>query len=76
MMPDESKHDRFVRVAESRTNKIIDMLRVLGNCSSTNNYEYNSQEVEAIFSAIQKELNSAKDKFGKSGKKQSRFSLK
>ena len=25
----ESKHDKFIRVAEARTNKIIDMIRLL-----------------------------------------------
>jgi len=29
----ESKRDRFVRLAEARTNKIIDMLQLLGNCA-------------------------------------------
>lgn len=31
----ESKRDKFVRLAEARTNKIIDMLQLLGNCSNT-----------------------------------------
>ena len=34
----ESKRDRFVRLAEARTNKIIDMLQLLGNCANTNTY--------------------------------------
>ena len=31
----ESKIDRFRRVAEARVNKIIKMIRLLGNCSGT-----------------------------------------
>lgn len=31
---EESKHDKFVRLAEARTNKIIDTLQLLGNCSN------------------------------------------
>lgn len=31
----ESKTDRFRRVAEARVNKIIKMIRLLGNCSGT-----------------------------------------
>ena len=34
----ESKKERFVRIAEARTNKIIDMIRLLGNCSSKATY--------------------------------------
>lgn len=35
----ESKTDRFRRVAEARVNKIIKMIRLLGNCSGTGVYE-------------------------------------
>lgn len=76
MAAGETKHDRFIRVAESRTNKIIDMLRVLGNCSSTNNYEYETQEVKAIFDAIQLEVDASKAKFEKASRQTNRFSLK
>lgn len=34
MASTESKRDRFVRIAEARTNKIIDMIQLLGNCSN------------------------------------------
>ena len=33
----ETKRECFVRLAEARTNKILDMLRLLGNCSSKGN---------------------------------------
>lgn len=36
----ESKIDRFRRVAEARVNKIIKMIRLLGNCSGTSVYAY------------------------------------
>lgn len=45
---EESKHDKFVRLAEVRTNKIIDTLQLLGNCSNTSVYEYTQDEVEEI----------------------------
>ena len=28
----ETKREKFIRLAEARTNKIIDMLQLLGNC--------------------------------------------
>lgn len=46
MMNNESKRERFVRLAEARTNKIIDMLKLLGNCSNSNVYEYTKADVE------------------------------
>lgn len=59
----ESKHERFVRIAEARTNKIIDLVRLLGNCSSKTNYEYSEDEIRRIFSTIDKELRNARSKF-------------
>lgn len=73
----ESKRDRFVRLAEARTNKIIDMLQLLGNCSNTNTYEYTQQDVDQIFSAIETELREAKKKYQKvESNRTSRFTLK
>ena len=75
-MENETKRDRFVRLAEARTNKIIDMIQLLGNCSNPSTYDYTSQDVEKIFSAIENELKEAKKKFNKiESKKNSRFTL-
>ena len=72
----ESKRDRFVRLAETRTNKIIDMIYLLGNCSNTSVYDYTQQDVEKIFTAIDAALRDAKKKFSKSeGKSNVRFTL-
>ncbi len=57
------KEENFKRLAESRTNKIIDMLRLLGNLSNTSNYTYSEEQVEAIFNAIEEELNEQKKRF-------------
>ena len=59
----ESKKEKFKRIAENRTNKILDMLELLGNCSNKNNYEYTDEEVKSIFSAIESSVKIAKMKF-------------
>ena len=59
----ETKRERFVRIAEARTNKILNMIRLLGNCASKNNYEYSDEDIKQIFNAIEKELRAAKAKF-------------
>ena len=53
MAANETKRERFVRLAEARTNKILDMLKLLGNCSSKSNYEYTDDDVKKIFNAIE-----------------------
>ena len=72
----ETKQDRFVRIAEARTNKIIDMIRLLGNCSSKSTYEYTKEDVKKIFAAIESELKIAKAKFESSSDDSSKFRLK
>lgn len=42
-LENETKRDKFVRLAEARTNKIIDMVQLLGNCSNTSQYEYSQK---------------------------------
>lgn len=72
----ETKRERFVRIAEARTNKIIDMIQLLGNCSNTSTYDYTTQDIDKIFSAIEIELREAKKKFNKvDSKRNTRFKL-
>ena len=71
----ETKREKFVRLAEARTNKIIDMLRLLGNCSNKSNYDYSDADVQKIFIAIEKELKSTKMKFALGDTEEDRFKL-
>ena len=72
----ETKNARFRRVAEARVNKIIRMLRLLGNCSGTNTYAYDADAVEQIFTALQIELDQARKRFSENGRPgRNRFSL-
>ena len=74
--PVESKREKFVRLAEARTNKIIDTLQLLGNCSNTSVYEYTATDIEKIFQAIEMEVREAKKKFSRRDeRKGSKFSL-
>ena len=76
-MEKETKRERFIRLAEARTNKILDMMRLLGNCSSTTNYEYTDEDVKKIFNAIEKELKITKAKFmEQEGPREERFTLR
>lgn len=72
----ESKKDKFVRIAEARTNKIIDMIRLLGNCTNKASYEYSKEDVRKIFTAIENELKAAKAKFDSSSDDSIKFKLK
>lgn len=72
---DETKREKFIRIAEARTNKIIDMIQLLGNCANKITYEYTDKDVADIFNAIEKEAKIAKQKFISSDEKLSKFKL-
>ncbi len=63
MKEKETNRERFVRIAESRTQKIIDMIELLGNCSNQYNYEYTQKDVDKMFSAIGIALKNNKSRF-------------
>ena len=74
-MDKETNRERFVRIAENRTQKIIDTLELLGNCSNTYNYEYTKQDIEKMFGAIESAIRSCKAKFNDSSTKGNRFTF-
>jgi len=59
----ETKHERFKRIAGKRTNDVLDKIRLLGNCSNRNTYEYSKDEVNKIFNEIEKNIKIAKLKY-------------
>lgn len=73
----ENKRGAFVRIAQKRTNAVIDKIRILSNCSNRYYYEYSDEDVKKIFSAIEDELKITKARFmqSKSTKEVKNFSL-
>ena len=62
-MTSETKKQRFQRLAERRTNDVLERLRILGNCANRAQYEYTAEEVRKVFKAIETEINVIKLKF-------------
>lgn len=67
----KEKRERFLKLAEKRTNKLLNDLRLLGNCSNKANYEYTDEEVRQMFSSIDSELKRVKALF--KGKEKGNF---
>jgi len=72
---DESKHEKFVRIATDRTQKLLDSLRILGNCANTQTYEYTKEEVEKIFNSIRSAIEEVRHKFAININKKKLFQL-
>lgn len=62
-MNDESKNDRFRRLAESRGSRLVREIRLLGNLANTKNYEYSEEEVKTLFKTIDDALAETKGRF-------------
>lgn len=65
----EDRTQRFKRIANYRTNEVLDKLRLLGNLSNRANYDYSDEDASRIFSAIDSQLKIVKMKFTSSKKK-------
>ena len=70
-----AKQENFKRIAESRVNKIIEMISKLENLNNTSFYEYSDEQMNNVFNAIQKELDKQKEMFKKNKNNKKRFEL-
>lgn len=60
-----TRRERFENVAARRTQKILEFLDSLANCSNRNNYEYNENDVKKIFNAIKDRIKTTEAAFDK-----------
>lgn len=63
MAKEETNRERFKRLGTIRTNAVLQKLKILGNCANRNAYEYSEEEIDKIFSTIEKKLKEVKSKF-------------
>lgn len=59
----DNKRDRFVRLAESRVNKTLKDLDLIGNLSNRNNYDYSSDDVKKMFHILKSKIKEVETRF-------------
>ncbi len=69
------RNENFKRIAENRTNKIINMIQSLSNLKNKSFYDYTDEEIKKIFDVIQNELNNQKKLFLSDKKSKNIFKL-
>lgn len=57
------KRDRFERLGTYRTNEVLRKLKVLGNCGNRSAYDYTEEDVNKIFTEIERQLKDTRTKF-------------
>lgn len=68
----ESKAERFVRLAEPSVSRACKAISLIGNFA-TGDYEYTEQQVDAMFAAMQEALVTARAKYRKGKESNFRF---
>ena len=59
----ETKEEKFKRLAEARVNKLLEQFAILRNCSNTQVYSYSEPQINKIFKALEEELRITKAAF-------------
>ena len=78
MMVSDRKSEKFIELAQKRTQRIINNLELIGNLSNRRNYIYTDDQYEKIFKAIKMALRDAEEKFAQANtqKESVKFSLR
>ncbi|MBL7086718.1 MAG: hypothetical protein ISS28_06440 [Candidatus Cloacimonetes bacterium] len=71
----ETPRERFERLAEFRTNEVLKKLKILGNCSNKQLYNYTKKDINHIFNTIEKKVNETKIRFSLSQQKNDEFKI-
>lgn len=57
------KRDKFERLAEKRVTETIKRIRLVGNLSNKNNYDYTEAHAKQIIDTLENEIKLLKNKF-------------
>jgi hypothetical protein len=71
----ERKREKFRELAERRTNKALEAIRLIGNLSNRQTYSYEDGEVRKIVKALRDSVADVEAKFDKSAGRTGEFKL-
>lgn len=60
---DETKEEKFIRLAEVRVGKALNAIQRLGNLSNKSTYHYTDGQIEQMFGTLETEIARIKAKF-------------
>lgn len=61
----ETKSQKFERLAGARAKRVLEDLRLLGNCGNGSNYEYRADQVFVMFKEIESEVARVRSMFNR-----------
>jgi hypothetical protein len=72
----ESKREAFQRLAERRTDAVLEKLRILANCANPYSYQWTDGDLDQIFAAITREVEVTRQRFEAGHRPRQRFKLR
>lgn len=72
-MTKETKREKFVRLAENRTQGVLKGIELLGNLVNSNAYEFTKKDLDKIVSAIRQEVDELENMYNKAVSKDQRI---
>ncbi|WP_404469630.1 hypothetical protein [Sutcliffiella horikoshii] len=71
-----NKLEKFEELGEKRMNEAIKKIRLIGNLSNRNNYDYTDEHVKAILNTLEAEIQVLKSKFKRDQEPEISFKFK
>ena len=75
MSSEDSKSSKFRVLAEKRTNKALDAIRLVGNLSNRQTYEYTPEQTKKIVKALREAVSEIEGRFNTTGSRGGEFKL-
>lgn len=73
--PNETKNEKFIRLAVYRVNKIMNAVSSLDKLHNGNTYEYTKEQVNAMFESLENQLADVKGHFENTKVQEAKFSF-
>lgn len=71
----ENRSERFKRLAEKRTRRVLNNIRVLSNLSNKGLYDYTPEQTRRVFSAMKDAIAKAEARFRGEAREEVEFKL-
>ncbi len=75
MPKDSPKREKFVRLAEGRTEAALNAIRKIGNLSNKRAYDYDEADIKKVTKALRDAINEVERRFSPSGNQPDKFKL-
>lgn len=66
--PDETKRERFVRLAENRMDTVLKGIELMGNLSNSRNYDFDQEDLNKIIRTLKNSVSELEHKYNNTNK--------